>query len=88
MAYVRYPGCHHGHVTNPPRKRGHADSATTDRRRHPSPFPFTGVGWGASELALTSRSKKAERGTYLDTDDELVFYCRSVRSESSVPCKA
>ena len=32
LVYVRYPGCRHGHVTNPPRNRGHADSGSTHRR--------------------------------------------------------
>jgi hypothetical protein len=59
MAYVSYPGCRHGHVTKSPRKGGHADSGSTDRRGirlHPS--PLSGVGWGASDLGLTPAVEK------------------------------
>jgi hypothetical protein len=68
-AYVRYPGCRHGHVTNPLRQRG-AVSAHTDRS--PSPFLFI-RGWGASELAL--RPAVATGTTGLETRHELSLHC-------------
>jgi hypothetical protein len=44
--YVRYPGCRHGHVTNPPRSMGYADSASTRPQTCSHPSPLLGGGWG------------------------------------------
>ena len=46
MAYVRYPGCRHGHVTDPPRKQGLCRlglNETADILTRPR---FSGGGWG------------------------------------------
>jgi hypothetical protein len=65
-AYVSYPGCRHGHVTNPLGQRGHADPAHTGRRL--PTLPLNRDGWGVSEPALrpavilpTSRERPPRR---------------------------
>ena len=55
---MSYPGCRHGHVTNPLRKRGHRLSDIRIADRLHLTLPLVGVGWGASELATPARSDR------------------------------
>jgi hypothetical protein len=62
-AYVRYPGCRHGHVTDPQRP-GYADSATADDL--PSPHsPFR--GWGGGVRSGSSPRSRSGQNDLLHT---------------------
>jgi hypothetical protein len=54
MAYVRYPSCRHGHVSNPSAKSGYADSATATAVDVSHPIPFL-RGWVGCPIWLKLR---------------------------------
>ena len=58
-AYASYPGCRHGHVTNPLRQRGHAGLAPYEPQ--PSTFPFHRGGVGCVRTRAPARRLESPR---------------------------
>ena len=86
---MRYPGCHHGHVTNPPRSPTLREKGacrlglnTPQESIHPHPSPFFGGGVGCVRSGSNSRSRQGVLRNALEESMYLEKPCKSAALEA------